>query len=212
MKKKEKLRTSFSALKNEVLSEYTHGIVLQTSTSTFIAEGVTLTKPLATAVKTLDAAISLTTNPTKAQKAERDNLRLDVKNELGRLAIQLNLDYEGDTPALLSSGLPLAGSKGTAGRPLAELPAPTKVSLLDGEQPGCVLVKFKRPAGAIQTIIRYTTDPTLPEENWHVAVGGGRVRELGSFPVGSRVYVKVAVLGGSSMEPVYSAVQSRIVQ
>jgi len=210
--KKEKLRINFGAIKNKVLSEYTHGIVLQTSTSTFIPNGIALSLPLDKAVKLLDTALASTTNPTKAQTAERDNLRLGVKSELSRLAIQLNLDYEGQTAVLLSSGLPLVSNGGAAGRPAGELPAPTNVRLLDGHQPGCLLLKFKRPVGAIQTVIRYTTDLSLPEENWQMAVGGGRERELGSFPPGTRVYVKVAAINGSTMEPVYSAVFSRLVQ
>ena len=59
---------------------------------------------------------------------------------------------------------------------------------------------------------RYTTDHALPEENWLVAVGGGRELELGLFAGGTKVWARLASLTGSTSSPVYSAVVSRIVQ
>ncbi|UOQ72452.1 hypothetical protein [Hymenobacter cellulosilyticus] len=86
------------------------------------------------------------------------------------------------------------------------------IDLLDGSQPGCVLVKFSRPTGTIQNLLRYSTDAKLPEEHWLVATGGGRERQLGPFESGTKVFVKAAALLGSTTEPQYSAVKARIVQ
>jgi hypothetical protein len=64
-------------------------------------------------------------------------------------------------------------------------------------------LKLGRPTGTIQNLIRYSTDEKLPEDNWCVAVGGGR--ELGPFDSGTNVFVKATA-------PQYSGVKSRIVQ
>lgn len=89
---------------------------------------------------------------------------------------------------------------------------PTDVTLVDAPMAGFLLLRFKRSAGSVVTLIRYTTDATLPEDRWLVAVGGGRERLLGSFAPGTRVWVKVAGLTASTTEPDYSEVVSRIVQ
>jgi hypothetical protein len=84
--------------------------------------------------------------------------------------------------------------------------------LLDSGQPGCLLLRLARPTGTVQNLIRYTTDDKLPEDNWCVAVGGGRERELGPFDSGTKVFVKAAALMGSTTAPQYSGIKSRIVQ
>ena len=212
--RKPKLIEDYKDLAYDAVSPLAHAVIRQTTGSPFLAKGADLVKPLATAVTALDADVAATDHPTPAQTAQRDLLRTATTTELGRLAKRLNLDYPADEPALLSSGLTLADGAGPAARPLADTTAGAAMEfeLLDGAQPGCLLLKLKRPTGTIQNLIRYTTDAKLPEEQWPVAVGGGRERQLGPFESGTRVHVKVAGLAGSTTEPQYSAVKSRIVQ
>ena len=71
---------------------------------------------------------------------------------------------------------------------------PMEFDLLDEPQPGRLFLKLSRPSGTIQNLIRYTIDESQPEDNWCVAVGDGRERELGPFASGIRVHVKAAAL------------------
>ncbi|MDB5267733.1 MAG: hypothetical protein JWP58_773 [Hymenobacter sp.] len=212
--RKPKLIEDYGYLLYEAVSPFARAVIRQTTASPFITKGGDLAKALDAAVAALDTEVAATDHPTPAQTAQRDLLRTATTTELGRLAKRLNLDYPGDEPALLSSGLTLADAAGTAGRVMTAVGTDTvmDLELLDGPRSGCLLLRLKRPTGTIQNLIRYSTHPTLPEDQWLVAVGGGRERQLGPFESGTKVYVKVAALVGSTIEPKYSAIKSRIVQ
>ena len=211
--RKPKLIEDYSALTYDTVSPFAHAAVRQTTSSTFLARGADFVKDLVLALAALDADVAATDHPTPAQTAQRDLLRTATVTELGRLAKRLNLDYPADEPALLSSGLSLAAANGTAATRLPAATAATmEIELTDGAQPGYLLVKMVRPTGTVQILIRYSFDAKLPEDQWSVAVGGGRERQLGPFESGTRISVKAASLTGSTIEPQYSATLSRIVQ
>ncbi|WP_210521022.1 hypothetical protein [Hymenobacter terricola] len=209
--RKSKLIEDYAKLANDALAPFAHSAVRQTSTSGFIKNGGELTKPLDVAVALLDADVAATDHPMPAQTAQRDLLRAATVLELNRLAKRLNLDYLADEPALLSSGLTLASSTGTLARVAPATETVMDFDLVDSTI-GCLLVKLKRPTGTTQNLIRYSLDGKLAEDNWLVAVGGGRERVLGPFESGTKIFVKAAGLTGSTTEPQYSAVKSRIVQ
>ena len=207
-----KLLTNYVPVSNETLVEFANSVVKQTTTSTFFnGDGSKLAESLKIALGALILLLAETTNPTQAQNAQRDEQRQLVRNQLGLLAKQLNINYEGQAPALLSSGLPLADASPSA-HPLNGDAVPTNVALTDAPLAGYLSLGFKRAKGAALTLIRYTTDLTLPEENWLVAIGGGRERMLGPFESGTKVAAKVACPTASTLEPEYSAVVTRIVQ
>jgi hypothetical protein len=213
--RKPKLIEDYHYLNYDAISPFARSVARQVQASTFIANAKVLVNPLESAVAALDANVAGNDHPTPADTAQRDLVRAVAITELGRLAKRLNLDYPGNEPALLSSGLPLAGSTSGAGDSAALSTDRDEVmafELLDGAQPGCLLLKLKRPTGTIQNLIRYTTEATLSEDQRLVAVGGGRERQLGPFASGTKVYVKAAALTGSTTEPQYAAVKSRIVQ
>lgn len=212
--RKSKLLEDYTYLLNDAVSPFARSVARQVLASTYIANGPALVAALEGAVATLDASVAANDHPTPADTAQRDQLRTAVFTELGRVAKRLNLDYPGNEPALLSSGLVLAdnGNSSHSGGAVGPADAVMEFELLDGSQPGCLLLKLKRPTGTIQNLIRYATSTAVPEEQWLVAVGGGRERQLGPFESGTKVFVKVAALAGSTTEPQYAAVKSRIVQ
>jgi hypothetical protein len=211
--RKAKLIETYNKLTTEAISPFAHSVVRQTTSSPFIKDGGILTRDLTVAVQALDADTAAIDYPTPAQTAHRDQLRAATTTELSRLAKRLNLDYTANEPALLSSGLSLAVlSPSSAARALVPDAALLGFELLDSGQPGCLLLRLARPTGTVQNLIRYTTDDKLPEDNWCVAVGGGRERELGPFDSGTKVFVKAAALMGSTTAPQYSGIKSRIVQ
>ncbi|MGY3089211.1 hypothetical protein ACVWYF_002251 [Hymenobacter sp. UYAg731] len=201
--RKPKLIEDYTYLLYEAVSPLAHAVVRQTTASPFLDKGADLVKPLTDAVALLDAAVAATDCPTPAQTAQRDLLRTATITELGRLAKRLNLEYSANEPALRTAGRTLVGTATDVAMDF---------ELLDGTPPGCLLLKFRRPTGTIQNLVRYATDAKPPEDNWLVAVGGGRERQLGPFESGTRVFVKAAGLVGSTTEPQYSAIKSRIVQ
>ena len=209
--RKPKLIEDYGKLPNDQIASFAHGAIRQTTASPFITKGSDLVKPLAAALALLDADVAATDHPTPAQTAQRDLLRTAALTELGRLAKRLNLDYPGDEPALLSSGLSLASTTGSQAAVAPATAAVMDFELVDGPA-GYLLLKLRRPTGTIQNLVRYTTNAQLPEDQWPVAVGGGRERQLGPFDSGTKVWVKAAGLTGSTTEPQYSAVKSRIVQ
>lgn len=211
--RKPKLIEDYSYLLVDAVSPFAHSVARQTAASPFISGGPALAQALSNAVDALDANVATIDYPTPAQTANRDLLRTAVTTELGRLAKRLNLDYVGEEPALLSSGLTLAATGGNVAARTQDLNLELiDFDLFDGTQPGCLLLKLKRPTGTIQNLIRYTSAEDLDEEQWPVAVGGGRERQLGPFKSGTRVWVKAAALLGSTTDPQYSAVKTRIVQ
>ena len=212
--RKPKLLEDYTYLTYDAVSPFAHGAVRQTTTSPFITKGADLVKPLTAALALFDADVAATDHPTPAETAQRDQLRSATITEVNRLAKRLNLDYPADEPALLSSGLSLTSATGTAARSLIANATDVIMDfdLLDGTQPGFLLLKLRRPPGTLQNLIRYSPDVKLPEEQWSVAVGGGRERQLGPFESGTKVCVKAAALTASTTDPQYSTVKSRIVQ
>ena len=160
--RKPKLIEDYQYLYNDAVSPFAHSAIRQTTTSTFLAGGSALVTQLTSAVAALDANVAAIDHPTPAQTANRDLLRTTVTTELGRLAKRLNLDYLGDEPALLSSGLTLVASAvASTARSLAPVPVLMDFELLDGAQPGCLLLKLSRPTGTIQNLIRHAPDAAL---------------------------------------------------
>ena len=213
--RKSKLIENYGQLPYDTVSPLAHTVIAATTGSQFLTKGAELVKSLAAALTLYDADVNAVPNPTPAETVHRDQLRTAVTTELARLGKRLNLDYPADEAALLSSGLTMAAVSGTAApQSLAAAATATAMNfeLLDAAKPGYLLLKLTRPTGTIQNLIRYATDPHLDEKNWEVAVGGGREREIGPFVSGTRVSAKVAGLTGSTTDPQYSAVQSRLVQ
>ena len=211
--RKSKLIENYGQLSYDTVSPLAHTVIAATTGSQFLTKGAELVKSLAAALTLYDADVNAVPNPTPAETAHRDQLRTAVTTELARLGKRLNLDYPADEAALLSSGLTMAAASSTVpSRILAADTAVMNVELADGAQSGYLLIKLARPTGTLQNLIRYATDPAQPDEHWAVAVGGGREREIGPFASGTRVRVKVAALTGSTTEPVYSVVVSRLVQ
>lgn len=207
-----KLNISYEDIKNDALALFGHGVVEKTSTSTFIANGAGLAKPLATVLKMLDDDVMTVVYPTPAQTAQRDLFRKAVRTEVGRLAGQLNLDYPGNEAALLSSGLTMGQPGGNHARKAGELDPPTDIELLDGSAPGCLLIRGKRPTGAVQNIIRASHEAGVPAEEGALFVGGGKEREFGPFPSGAVVTVVWACVTAASTTLNFSAPVSRRVQ
>jgi hypothetical protein len=216
--RKTKLIEDYSGLLSDDVSAFARNAVRQTAGSHFIKDGYKLTIFLNEAVELLDtylAYVATASHPTPAQTAQCTMLCTGVVRELNHLAKCLNLDYTNNERALLSSGLTLAIigiSVPVVPRPTVAAEAAIDFELLDGPQPGCLLVRLRRPANAMQNLLRYSVDELLPEEYWPVAVAVGDERQLGPFPSGTRVLVKGAGLTGTTLEPQYSPVQSRVVQ
>ena len=124
--------------------------------------------------------------------------------------VQLDLDADRQEAALPATGLELVG-RARISR-VAGSGAPTDVVLTDSPQAHCLLLSFKRPPGAGQTLTRYPTDATLDPKYWQVQVGGAREQTLGPFVKGTEVLALVTALWPTTTEPEYAAVVSRIVQ
>ena len=208
---KAKLIENYEYLLNDAVSPMAHSVITQTTASTLITNSSLLTEGLKTSVGAYDNFVNVLGFPSPADTAMANNLRNDVKTQLGRLAKQLNLDYPGKEAALKSSGLPLANPN-TAPRPDGDGQFNPVITLSDGTTPGCLLVTFEGFGGSVQKISRYNPGLPLPPEHWPVAMGGGRSREIGPFPKGMDVQVMSAPLTGSTTDPIYSPVVSRIVQ
>jgi len=206
-----KLIENYDRVDNDAVSPLAHSVVQQTSTSTLITKGDDLSRALLGAVDTYDAFMSTLGYPTPTTTAVANALRNDVKRELGRLAKLLNLDYSNKEAALKSSGLTMTNAN-TAQRPDGDGQFNPVITLADGSAPGCLLITFEGCTGSVQRLVRFTTDPTLDPKHWEVAVGNGRTREIGTFPKGTEVWVMAAPLTGSTTDPRYSPVVSRIVQ
>jgi len=82
-----------------------------------------------------------------------------------------------------------------------------ELNLVDGSEPGYLLLKLNCLTSTIQNFIRYAADKHLVENQWHVA--GGREREPGPFDSGTKAFVKAAALSGFTTSPQHSGIKSR---
>ncbi len=207
----DKLIENYSRVPVEKISPFAHDVVRDTTNSEFITDGAKTVATLLVSVAALDKFEQDHANPDGGQRARRDELRLDVINELGRAAKTLNLDYPGNSPALISSGLTLADRTGGSNKPGSN--RPTTIEILDSKKPGFLTIHFlTKPLKSVQTINLVTIDEHLPEEQWKLYLGGGRTRDIGPFPKGTLVGIKSAGVLTSTTEPEYSDVVWHYVQ
>lgn len=208
---KYKVIESYANLSNDAVAPFANSVIQQTGGSTLITGGAALVSDLKGAVGDYELFMSKLGYPTPADTATANALRDEVRRQLGRLAKQLNLAYEGKEATLKSSGLTMANPN-TAPRPDGDGQFNPVITLSDGSAPGCLLISFEGFTGSVQKLGRFTTDPTLAPKHWEVFTGNGRTREIGPFPKSTEVHVMAAPLTSTTTEPIYSPVVSRIVQ
>lgn len=212
-----KLKSNYKYIHDDALPGFGHGVAQQITVTTYFNKGAERAKPIEEGAKALDTALAESAHPTPSQTAAREALRGALRSAMGDAATQFNLDVKAlnldipqQTAALLSTGLTLAEQGG--GSRVAPTGIPTDVVLAASKQAHCIEVSYKRPKGAVQTITRYTTDPTLPEDNWQVKTGGARKQTLGPFRKGEEVFAKTAALWPTTEEPDYTTVFSYVAQ
>lgn len=145
---------------------------------------------------------------TPSQTAQTAQLRVVLNDALSAVAVMANGLYPDDEAALLSVGLPLGKERERH----TTLEAPTKFQLVDGPQPGTLCAKAKRPPHAVALKYLYTTDQTLPDNQWLTVVVRDGDGLLTACKTGDRVYCKVAAVGGDTDQQPYTDVLSRLVQ
>ena len=206
-----KLIENYARVTVDAIPLFARAVVRDTTGSEFIKDGAKLVADLLAAADALEKFEADHANPDAGQRAFRDELRRAVLTELNRAAKRLNLDYPGNEPALLSSGLTLADRPGAAAR--VGNTRGTTIEILDSKQPGVLTIRYlTKPLKSTHVINRVTTDDKLPEENWPLVLGGARTRDIGPFPKGTLVGIKAAGVLGSTTEPEYSDVVWHYVQ
>ena len=207
--RKRKAIIDYQAKPESQLVAFATNVVTGVTTSKYFTDGAARVAQLKLNIEALEQFYKDHPNPTREQTAEKNLLVAKVRTGLSDIAQEANRLFAGvNEPALLSTNLDMTAE--TQHR--KSLEAPTDVVLSDGK-PGGLTGKCKRPEGALMLFWLYTTDPTLPDEEWYCYVGGTEV-ELPHLPSGAIGYVKVAgCASGIEMEDyVYSGISQRRTQ
>jgi hypothetical protein len=152
-----------------------------------------------------DALMTSAKNRDKIQVWLKNQSRLNLLMMLSQLANYVNATTT-DAVVLAKSGFPL----NKIPEPV-QLEAPTHLVLTDGLNSGELILKFKKPKGAISYVHRYSTDPLLAPESWVSFAATTTSYTFTGLNKGTLYYVQ-AVSVGSKNQRVASIVVNRVSQ
>lgn len=146
-------------------------------------------------------------NGDKSAIAFKNESKQQLLDNLRFLAINIESQAMGNRAKMVTSGFDLAGS----GENVPVLNTPENFKLSDGINPGEIRSEVKRVAQAKMYSHEYCLEPPTENTVWISHMVSTREFTFTGLPSGTRVYVRVAVIG-SKKQIAYSVVLSRIVQ
>ena len=146
-------------------------------------------------------------NGDKSAIAFKNESKQQLLDNLRFLAINVEAQALGNRAKMVTSGFDLAAS----GENVPVLNTPENFRLSDGINPGEIKSEVKRVPQAKMYSHEYCLEPPTANTVWISSMVSTREFTFTGLPSGTRVYVRVAVIG-SKKQIAYSVVLSRIVQ
>ncbi len=194
MNRPRKVKTNYANKRNEAVSLLAHKMVGSMSANTYFKDGAELAAPLQKSVTALDQFAEAHPNPNSLDTAEQDALRETVLADMSVLGVVINQRHTGNEAALLSTGYELASDP----KPVPPPEAPKKCVIAKGPQSGSVTVRSKRPLRVTNMLWFYTTDATLPLDQWKWCLCNADELTITGLVRGQELFVRVAALNGAS--------------
>lgn len=210
MKRIIKVITDYSYLRVAQYSGFSHGVVSALGLSSYFPTAKAIIQPVAEAVAALDAFTEANPHLSTPLTAELDVLRNTLLKALNVAANEVNRLQAGNEAALLSSGFELAEE------PKKRQPpgAPLKCEIVDGNASGSMCIRIKRAPGTQNVKWYYTTDPSLPLEQWTQLLELTDELSITGLTPGTLLHAKAACINSASTSAnlVFAEARPRYVQ
>jgi len=194
MKRVLKVLTDYSYLRVAEYSGFAHGVASALGASAYFPTGKVLAQPVLDAVQALDVFTEAHPHLSTPLTAELQVLRATLLKALSDAAGEVNRLQAGNEAALRSSGFVLAEEPKKRQPPLA----PTRCEIVDGPSSGTACIQIKRPLDTDNVKWYYTTDPSLPLEQWTYVLKLTDELTITGLVPGTRLYAKVAAINSAS--------------
>ena len=151
----------------------------------------------------LDKASSRSKNDVVVKNALRQSLT-DLLVELGHY---VTLTAKGDLTMLTESRFNLRKNR----EPKPELQQPKNLQLVNGINPGVLIMSVDAVRGARSYSFEYTPDPLGPDSVWVKIAGTTRKCTINNLQSGQKIWARVAAVGVRN-QFTYSEIQGRTIQ
>lgn len=139
--------------------------------------------------------------------ANKNQLRVQLIALLIELANYVTLTANGDRAKLISSRFDLRKQ----GMPRPPIPKPQNIKVVDGPNPGMIVMSVDAVPGSRSYSHEYTADPLTPDSVWTVVSSTSRKCTISNLESGKKIWCRIAAVGIRG-QFTYSDTVSRIVQ
>jgi hypothetical protein len=151
------------------------------------------------------AALAAAASGNRADIADKNAKREVLVNLLIALARYINFTAEGDRALLLTTGYDVNKEK----QPTT-IGTPENLKIVNGDNPGELIVSVKAVKGAKSYVFEYTADATLAEGSWVSITSTSRKNVFTDLESGKTYYCRVAAVGPKGQVK-FSSIGSRVV-
>ncbi|MGE5109191.1 MAG: hypothetical protein ACM3H8_16755 [Sphingobacteriales bacterium] len=160
---------------------------------------------LQAAITAFSDALNTSSTGTRSDIAFKNQKRQELVDLLRSLAAYVNFAANGDESVLLDSGFDVSKDPGTI-----TITKPENLQVVNGNNPGVLMLSVDSVKGAKSYLFEYTTDITLAEQNWQSFPSTKAKYILEDLMAGTKYYCRVGAVSGNN-QLLYSDAVSRMV-
>lgn len=207
MKQIAKINLSFTKYTDAGFSEKAGAIYDGMNESTVFTNPVPTMEVLNTTRLAYLAALEKASSRSKNDIAVKNDTRQALTNLLLELGHYVTLTAKGDLTMLIESRFDLRKNR----EPKPELPQPQNLQLVNGINPGVLIMSVNAVKGARSYSFEYTPDPVGPHSVWVKIASTSRKCTVSNLERGKLIWARVAAVGVRN-QFLYSVMQARTIQ
>jgi hypothetical protein len=191
--KMKKVITDYSRLRDAELLSFARVIIQHMDKNPNFTATVPTVADFTTTVDSYEAALTDAGNHDRQAVARKNTLKSAVVNGLRSWGMYVNTVSQGDADKLASSNF-----KEAKHREPAHISAPVIKSVMQGLNPGTLLVTIKREKGAKSYLYQIAADPITETTEWE-SYGDSRTKfEFANLEQGKKYWIRVIAIGSNN--------------
>src|SRR5437868_4199630 len=200
-----KVILNFIHFSDRALAGFAQLILTNLTGSAVFTDPVPTLAEIGDAYSNFAEALIAAASGNRSDIADKNAKREVLENLLEALARYLNYTADGDRSLLLTTGYDVNKER----QPVV-ITTPENLVIINGPNPGELIVSVKAVKGAKSYVFEYTTDATLAEGSWVRITSSSRKNVLTNLESGKTYYCRVAAIG-PKQQIMYSTIGSRVV-
>src|SRR6185312_8549089 len=207
MKQIPKINLSFSQYTDAAFGDKAGAVYDGMNNSTVFTNPVPTMEVLNTARLAYLAALEKASSRSRNDIVAKNDLRQALTDLLVELGHYVTLTAKGNLAMLTESRFNLRKNR----EPKPELQQPKNLQLVNGINPGMLIMSVDAVRGARSYSFEYTADPIGPDSVWVKIAGTTRKCTISNLQSGQKIWARVAAVGVRN-QFTYSEIQGRTIQ